>query len=113
MILHMSSIVFHWLMAANGAGTTILDGAQKACGTSCGNPDLNVVFKNAANVLTYLIGAASVLMVIYGGFRYVISRGDAAQIKVAKETILYAVVGVIVSLVAFAVIKFVATTIGK
>jgi hypothetical protein len=50
-------------------------------------------------------------MIIYGGFRYVISRGDAAHIKAAKETILYAVVGVVVSIVAFAIVSFVARNI--
>ena len=52
-------------------------------------------------------------MVIYGGLRYVISRGDASQVKAAKDTILYAVAGVVVAIVAFAIIKFVTTTIGK
>jgi hypothetical protein len=45
--------------------------------------------------------------VLYGGFRYTTSRGDASGVKAAKDTILYAVVGVVVSIVAFGIINFV------
>jgi len=111
MDLHI--LATHIVTMFAGAGDTILKGAGDACGSSCGSPDLPVVLTRAANILTYLVGSVSVLMVIWGGFRYVISRGDAAQIKVAKETIMYAVIGVIVAIVAFAIVKFIATTLGK
>ena len=102
------------LFAAGNAGTAIINGATGACGNSCDtNLSVNQLFTRIADVLTYLVGAISIIMIIYGGLRYVISRGDAAQIKAAKETILYAVAGVVVAIVAFAIIKFVTSTIGK
>jgi len=114
MTIHVIADTVQMLLAATGgAGSTILTGAGAACGSSCGNPDVNGLFKNAANILTFLIGAISVLMVMWGGFQYTISRGDSAKVKGAKDTILYAVVGVVVSIVAYAIIKFVATTASK
>lgn len=65
------------------------------------------VFKTITDVLLFLIGAVSVIMLIYGGFRYVLSGGESGKVSEAKNTILYAVVGVVVSILAYAVVNFV------
>lgn len=59
------------------------------------------------NVLLFIIGAVAVIMIIIGGVKYVISNGDSAQVTSAKNTILYAVIGLIVALLAYAIVKFV------
>lgn len=59
------------------------------------------------NVLLFLIGAIAVIMIIIGGIRYVTSNGDQAQVTGAKNTILYAVVGVVVAIMAYAIVNFV------
>ena len=53
------------------------------------------------------MGAVSVIMIIIGGFRYVTSQGDQTQMQSAKNTILYAVIGVVVSIAAYAIVSFV------
>ena len=68
------------------------------------------VFGTITDVALYVIGAVSVLMLIYGGLRYTISGGDTKNVTDAKNTILYAVVGIIVSIMAYAIVHFV---IGK
>ena len=65
------------------------------------------MFETITNVLLYLIGAISVIMVIVGGLRYVLSGGNSANITAAKNTILYAIVGVIVAILAYAAVNFV------
>lgn len=84
-------------------------GAQAAHGT--GQPtDIfgdGAIFTTIVNLMLFIIGAVAVIMLIYGGFRYVISGGNAASVTAAKNTILYAIVGVIVALLAYAVIDFV------
>ena len=65
------------------------------------------IFQTITNVILYVLGAVSVLMLIYGGSRYTISGGDSAQVTAAKNTIMYAIVGVIVALLAYAIINFV------
>ena len=65
------------------------------------------IFRTITNVLLFILGAVSVIMIIIGGLRYVISGGNATSVTAAKNTILYAIVGVIVALLAFAIINFV------
>lgn len=65
------------------------------------------VFSTITNVLLFIIGAISVIMLIIGGIRYTVSGGDAAAVTAAKNTILYAIVGIIVALLAYAVVNFV------
>lgn len=67
------------------------------------------IFTIITNTLLFIIGAVSVIMIIYGGIRYTISGGDAAAVTAAKNTILYAVIGVIVSIMAYAIVNFVLT----
>jgi hypothetical protein len=63
--------------------------------------------KSIANILIFAVGAVAVLMVIIGGLRYALSGGDASGIKSAKDTILYAIVGVVVAALSYAVVNFV------
>ncbi len=65
------------------------------------------IFRTVTNVLLFLIGAISVIMLIIGGIRYVVSGGDSAAVTNAKNTILYAIVGVVVAILAYAVVNFV------
>ena len=65
------------------------------------------IFKTITNVLLFIIGAISVIMLIIGGIRYTISGGDSSAVTSAKNTILYAVVGIIVALLAYAIVNFV------
>ncbi len=69
------------------------------------------VFKNITNAALFLVGAISVLMLIYGGIRYTISGGESANVTAAKNTILYAIVGIIVSIMAYAIVNFVITSL--
>ncbi len=65
------------------------------------------VFSTITNVLLFLIGAISVIMLIIGGIRYTISGGDQAAVTAAKNTILYAIVGIVVAILAYAIVNFV------
>lgn len=68
------------------------------------------IFKTITNVLLFIIGAISVIMLIIGGIRYTISNGDSAAVTSAKNTILYAVIGIIVAILAYALVNFVITS---
>lgn len=68
------------------------------------------VFSEITNVLLFIIGAVAVIMIVIGGLRYVISGGDAKQVQAAKNTILYALVGVIIAILAYAIVNFVSST---
>jgi len=97
---------------AVGAVGSIQDGANAARGTDqtanlFGNTG---VFQTITNVLLFVLGAISVIMIIIGGLRYVVSGGNSANVTAAKNTILYAIVGVIIAILSYAIINFVLGT---
>ena len=59
------------------------------------------------NILLYLVGIIAVIMIVIGGVRYTTSNGNATHVKEAKDTILYAIVGLIVAMMAYAIVNFV------
>ena len=67
----------------------------------------NVVIKNVTNTMFFIIGAVSVIMLIYGGIRYTTSGGNANSVTAAKNTIMYSIVGLVIAILAFAVVQFV------
>ena len=83
------------------------DGLQGAGGGQPGDGALNKGVGTIVDVLLFVIGVAAVIMIIIGGLKYVTSNGDSAAVTSAKNTILYSVVGIIVALLAYAIVKFV------
>lgn len=69
------------------------------------------IFTTIANVLIFLVGTAAVIFLIIGGLRYVLSQGNASAVEGAKNTILYAIIGIIVAVMAFAIVNFVLTNV--
>lgn len=67
--------------------------------------------KTGINTALYLLGAISVIMIVIGGFKYTASNGDSSIITSAKNTIFFAVIGVIVAIMAYAIVNFVITRI--
>ena len=60
-----------------------------------------------SSVLLFIVGAVAVIMLIIGGLKYIVSGGDASKVQSAKNTILYALVGIIVAILAYAAVNFV------
>lgn len=88
---------------------SMADGAQSAKGIDQAS-DLfgpSGTFNTITNVLLFAVGAISVIMLIIGGIRYVVSGGDSTAVQSAKNTILYAIVGIVICLLAYAVVGFV------
>ncbi len=88
------------------AKTEIEKGVKDAGGDQ-DTRDLNVTVKTVINVMLFIIGILSVIMIIYGGIRYVISTGDATKVTNAKNTIIYAVVGLVIAIMAYAIVNWV------
>lgn len=59
------------------------------------------------NILLYILGIVSVIVIIIGGFMYVLSNGDSGAVTKAKNTLLYAVIGLVVAILAYAIVNFV------
>lgn len=71
-----------------------------------GGASLEDNIKTIVNILLYLLGAIAVIMIVIGGIRYSTSNGDASAVKGAKDTILYAVIGLVVAILAYAIVNF-------
>lgn len=69
--------------------------------------DLGGGIKTGIDMLLFLIGAISVLVIIIGGIKYVVSNGDSGAIQSAKNTIMYAVIGLLVAILAYSIVNFV------
>lgn len=69
--------------------------------------DLPDVITTIINVMLFIAGALAVIMIIYGGIRYITAHGDEKQVKVAKDTIVYSVVGLIIAIIAYALVTFI------
>lgn len=107
MVLGMSS-----LFVAPAGAINVIDNA--CTGTNrdtavCKGKDESAgkLIRTIINILLFVIGAISVIMIIVGGIRYVLSNGNSSQINSAKDTVLYAVIGLVVALLAYAIVGFV------
>lgn len=65
------------------------------------------IFNLVVNVLLFIIGAISVIMLIFGGIRYTTSAGNAASVTAAKNTIMYAIIGLVIAFLAYAIVNWV------
>lgn len=83
----------------------IRDGIDAAGGAN--EDDLSVKIQDVVNILLFILGAIAVIMIVIGGIRYSTSNGDTGSIKTAKDTILYSVIGLIVAIMAYAIVNFV------
>ena len=78
--------------------------------TNLWNGDSSLV-RRVINFMLIGIAVVSVVMLIFGGFRYVVSSGNKDAVTSAKNTILYAVIGLLIALFAYAIIQFVLNTV--
>ena len=85
------------------AGTTV-----SACQEQ-GDDSFSFIVRRIINIFSVVVGAVSVIMIIIGGFRYIISGGDSSGVSSAKNTILYAIVGLVIVLFAQVIIRFILT----
>ena len=91
-----------------GAVNSEITSGMNATSAGTSTPtNANVVIKNVTNTMFFIIGAVSVIMLIYGGIRYTTSGGNANSVTAAKNTIMYSIVGLVIAILAFAVVQFV------
>ena len=91
----------------SSAKDCIRQGADGVGSTGSSSSSVSDIAATIANIMLFILGAVAVIMIIVGGIRYATSNGDQSAVKGAKDTILYAVVGLIVALVAYAIVNFV------
>ena len=101
--------VFAVAMVSNASALTLQEGARAAQCDGCPS-DLfgsTGVFKQVTNTILYIVSIIAVIMLIIGGIKYVVSGGDSKKVTDAKNTVLYAIIGLVICFLSFAIINFV------
>ncbi|HSH55898.1 MAG TPA: pilin [Candidatus Limnocylindrales bacterium] len=81
------------------------------CATpTTGTTGLQNILTRAVNIFSIIVGIIAVIMIIVGGLKYITSGGDSGNVSSAKNTILYAIVGLIVVALAQFIVRFVLNT---
>ncbi len=102
----------HAQVSVNDSVCEGLSAAGADCGGSTPSGDeIKPAVQKIIDILSIVVGAVSVIMIIVGGFRYVISNGDSNGLTGAKNTILYAIVGLVVVIFAQVIVRFVYSTV--
>jgi hypothetical protein len=88
---------------SRGAAVCTDVNAQKASGT---NPVVNVI-KIAIIFISYVTGIAAVILIVISGIRFMTAGGDSNKVGEARGTLLYAVIGIFITMIAQGLVAFV------
>jgi len=89
------------------AAVNVLNNSKSTTCSSNGESALSRILKLVLNVLSFLVGITAIIMIIIGGFKFITSNGDSNNISAARNTILYAVIGLIIVAAAQVMVHFV------
>jgi hypothetical protein len=91
------------------SGVNLSDG-----NTTCADSTSSVtsIVQTVVTIISWIVGIASIIMIIFGGFRFVTSGGDANATASARNTIIYAVIGLAVAAIAEVLVRFVIFNVG-
>jgi len=94
-----------------GGGTWSGSGTSGTCTGVEETSDLSGMVSVIINVIIWAVGLIAVFMIIFGGIQYSTSAGDSGKVKKAKDTIMYGIIGLVVSLLAYAIVNFVLSSL--
>lgn len=106
-VIGLTSVMSQPVMA-NGFGDEMTKGLEQVGGKQTASA--GDVIKTIVNALLFFIGVVAVIMIIWAGIQYTTSAGDSSKVATAKNTIVYAVIGLIVAIFAYAIVNFVVST---
>lgn len=81
--------------------------ANGSTAAGCAGSTLSTTVQRVVNLFSMFVGIVSVVMIILGGFRYITAGGDSGKINTAQQTIIYAIVGLVVVGFAQVIVRFV------
>lgn len=73
--------------------------------------DVNTIVRTIIQVVIYVVGLLAVVMIIIGGILYSTSAGDPGKVKKAKDTIMYGIIGLVIAVLAFAIVNFILSSV--
>ena len=103
------------LIAANsgsGGGQGRAAGGAESIKPDGTSTDLTGTIKQIISVAIFAVGIISVVVIIIGGVNYAMSQGDPGKVKKGKDTIMYGIIGLVVAILAFAIVNFALGAVG-
>ena len=91
----------------NGVNDASGDSNCSTATTGDGSAGLQSIAATVTKLFSIIVGAISIIMIIYGGFRYITSGGDSGKVGSAKNTLIYAIIGLIIVALAQLLVRFV------
>ena len=108
-------LIFGFSLALVPAGVGAVDGAKTVCESNPESPlcvksksdTIPQIIQKVINGLLFVLGAVTVIVIIFSGVFYTTSLGDPKLVEKAKNTLFYGVVGLIVAIMSYAIVNFV------
>lgn len=91
------------------SGLTQISNTTQSC-TSTGQDTLKTVATTVVEIISILIGIVSVIVLIFAGFRFITANGDSNNISAARNMIIYAIVGLVIAVLAQLIVREVTNT---
>jgi len=95
------------LSQGSGLDNLNIDGECEAAPTDEGTQKIQDIVTTIVNIFSVVVGIVAVIMVIWGGFKYITSGGDQSNVTSAKQTIMYAIIGLVIVALAQFLVQFV------
>ena len=97
-------------VASTNASAQVSSGINAATTDEMKNKQIdgsNGVIRIVSNILIWVVGIVAVIMIVWSGFKYITAAGDSGKIASAKSSLIYAIVGLIIAILAYAIVNFV------
>lgn len=95
------------------AAKQVIGGVEQASGggsdSTCGESGVTKAIAEAVKILSFVAGVAAIIAIIFSGFKYITSGGDSGKVANAKNTLIYAVIGIAVAVLAQLIVNIVIT----
>ena len=109
-LLGVSSLAAASLLTSD-ASAQVSSGINAATTSEMQGKSVNSTVGSIVNILLWVVGILSVTMIVWSGFKYITSAGDTSKLASAKSTLIYAVVGLVIAIMAYAIVNFVRTQV--
>lgn len=109
-LLALSLVLFvpsQALALDSGAESSYKEALKDTGGVNKSGATVTETLQSIINMLLFIAGVIAVLIIVVSGFRFVTSNGDAGSVSKAKNTIIYALIGLVVAVMAYAIVNFI------
>jgi ABC-type Fe3+ transport system permease subunit len=96
--------------SGNNAASQVLSGIDQTPNPDCTGSGVNNAVTAATNILSFIVGVAAIIMILVSAFRYITSGNDSNRVGAAKNTLIYAIIGLVIAGICQALVHFVLST---